>query len=64
MQTLGRFPEPWWSAWDDRLRYFDDEGQPHREWPDGIPLAVEYPLLAQVRDIGAEDDDLVMLVGI
>lgn len=57
-QTLGKFPEPWWSAWDDRSRYFDEEGRPHREWPDGIALAVEYPLLAQIRDIGAEDDGL------
>lgn len=55
-QTLGKFPEPWWSAWDDRSRYFDEEGRPHREWPNGITLAVEYPLLAQIRDIGAEDD--------
>lgn len=30
-QTLGKFPEPWWSAWDDRSRYFDEEGRPHRE---------------------------------
>lgn len=61
MQTLGKFPDPWWAAWEGRSRYFDEEGRPHphHKWVDGITLAVEYPLLAQVRDIGAEDGDVI-----
>lgn len=55
-QTFGKFPEPWWSMWEGRPRYFDEDGLPLREWPDGIALAVEYPLHSQIRDIGADDD--------
>ena len=59
VQTLGKLPEPWWSAWEGCSRYFDEEGRPHphHKREDGIALAVEYLLLAQIRDIGAEDFD-------
>ncbi|EER40445.1 protein kinase [Histoplasma capsulatum H143] len=56
VQTFGKLPEPWWSAWTARQTYFNnDDGKPRDSWPNGIPLAVEYPLGQQVRDIGAED---------
>lgn len=59
VQTLGKLPEPWWSAWEARSRVFDEEGRPHphHKREDGIALAVEYLLLAQIRDIGAEGFD-------
>lgn len=57
VQTLGKFPEPWWNAWEDRYNYFDDQGKPKQEWPNDIPGAVEYPLMEQIKDIGAEDGD-------
>lgn len=56
MQTFGRLPEPWWSVWGSRSLYFGNDGKPNETWPDGIALAVEYPLETQVRDIGADDD--------
>lgn len=55
VQTLGRFPEPWWNSRGKRHLYFDGDGKPKSAWANGIPLAVEYPLLQQIRDIGAED---------
>ncbi|KAL2371953.1 CMGC/SRPK protein kinase [Blastomyces gilchristii SLH14081] len=56
VQTFGKLPEPWWSAWTARQTYFNNnDGKPRDSWLNGIPLAVEYPLGQQVRDIGAED---------
>jgi serine/threonine protein kinase len=26
VRLLGKFPEPWWSSWANRSRYFDDDG--------------------------------------
>ncbi|KAF2489397.1 kinase-like protein [Lophium mytilinum] len=26
---LGKFPEPWWSSWETRKNYFDDNGDPY-----------------------------------
>jgi serine/threonine-protein kinase SRPK3 len=28
VETLGRFPEPWWSAWEARRAWFDETGTP------------------------------------
>lgn len=36
---------------------FDDEGKPLKEWRNGIPLAIEYPLERMIADIGGEDDE-------
>ncbi|RJE18525.1 CMGC SRPK protein kinase [Aspergillus sclerotialis] len=57
VQAFGKLPEPWWSAWKKRPIYFDDEGKPNQVWPNNIRLAIEYPLEAQIRDIGAEDEN-------
>ncbi|KAJ7803789.1 kinase-like domain-containing protein [Mycena olivaceomarginata] len=27
VRLLGKFPEPWWSSWANRSRYFDDDGR-------------------------------------
>jgi serine/threonine protein kinase len=55
VQTLGKLPEPWWSEWTPRKRYFNDDGRPRSEWEGKVPLAVAYPLGEMVRDIGGDD---------
>lgn len=57
VQTLGKLPEPWWNEWEQRYAYFDDQGKPKQTWANNIPLAVEYPLVEQINDIGTEDGD-------
>lgn len=59
VQALGKLPEPWWSSWGKRHLYFDDDdGKPRTSWVNNIPLAVEYPLIRQILDIGMEDDQV------
>lgn len=31
VSTLGKLPEPWWSSWEARPRWFLEDGQPVRE---------------------------------
>ncbi len=57
VQTFGRLPDPWWAAWDKRADFFDDHGKPKKEWSDGIPKAVEYPIDDLISDIGSEDEE-------
>lgn len=57
VQTLGKLPEPWWSTWEHRYAYFDDQGKPKQDWENGFRLAVEYPLVQQIVDIGTEDGE-------
>ncbi|KAK9240662.1 hypothetical protein V1525DRAFT_385322 [Lipomyces kononenkoae] len=57
VQTLGKLPEPWWSPWQLRDAFFDDNGNPRKTWPNDIPMAIEYPLIAHIRDIGSEDNE-------
>lgn len=57
VQTLGKLPEPWWNAWEHRHTYFDDQGKPKKTRKDDIKLAVEYPLVKQIEDIGTEDEE-------
>lgn len=56
VQTIGKLPEPWWSKWQTRQFFFEANGQPLKAWPNGIQLAVKYPLDEMIRDIGLEDD--------
>lgn len=55
---LGKLPEPWWNAWEQRYAYFDDHRKPKQQWAQGIPLAVEYPLVEQLKDISTENGEL------
>ncbi|KAK9481653.1 hypothetical protein V1527DRAFT_455805 [Lipomyces starkeyi] len=55
VHTLGKLPEPWWSAWNRRHDYFDEYGSPKIHWPNDIPLSRQYPLIQNIRDIGAGD---------
>ncbi|KAK9250444.1 protein kinase, partial [Lipomyces tetrasporus] len=59
VQTLGKLPEPWWSSWKLRDAFFDEHGKPRKSWPNDIPMAVEYPLIAHIRDIGSEDNEVI-----
>jgi serine/threonine protein kinase len=53
VQMLGELPEPWWSKWDvERQKYFDEDGQPRKDWEDGIPLAVKFPVEQAINEIG------------
>lgn len=56
VQTFGRLPEKWWSAWDKKTDFFDEDGKPKKSWLNGIPLAVEYPIEEVIAEIGSEDD--------
>ncbi|KAL5531926.1 hypothetical protein ACEPAF_5489 [Sanghuangporus sanghuang] len=31
VEMLGRFPDPWWSSWDQRLKWFEESGEPKSE---------------------------------
>lgn len=60
VQMKGRPPTEWWESWDKRSLCFDEEGKPLKEWPNGIPMAVEYPIEEMIADIGSEDDIAAM----
>lgn len=60
VQMRGRLPSPWWESWDKRSLCFDEDGKPLKDWPNGVPMAVEYPLEEMVADIGSEDDDAAL----
>ncbi|KAI9643959.1 hypothetical protein NHQ30_007310 [Ciborinia camelliae] len=36
LQAFGRPPEPWWSTWENRRLFFDDDGKPKKIWDCGI----------------------------
>ncbi|ETS80605.1 hypothetical protein PFICI_08134 [Pestalotiopsis fici W106-1] len=60
VQMKGKLPDQWWKSWDKRSMCFDEDGKPLKEWPNGIPMAVEYPIEEMVADIGSEDDEAAM----
>ncbi|KAK9234416.1 protein kinase [Lipomyces kononenkoae] len=55
VEILGKFPEPWWSSWEERNVYFDDDGKPKKSWPDSICLSEEHSLTETIRDIGENE---------
>lgn len=57
VQMEGKLPEPWWQSWEKRCVCFDESGRPHIEWPNGIAMAVAYPLEEMIADIGSQDDE-------
>lgn len=57
VQTFGKPPEPWWNSWEVRSAYFNDHGKPKQNWKKGIALAVEYPLVKHIADIGSGDGE-------
>lgn len=60
VETLGRFPEPWWSTWEARRAWFDETGVPRPEEEqrkEGLPLpAVKNSLRQKLREIGKQVD--------
>ncbi|KAK0268912.1 hypothetical protein LTR35_015181 [Friedmanniomyces endolithicus] len=57
MQMKGKLPGPWWSSWEGRSRWFDDNGKSHREGSEDISTAPEYPLEGMIAEIGGEDEE-------
>ncbi|KAM3074872.1 hypothetical protein ACMFMG_008286 [Clarireedia jacksonii] len=57
VQAFGKLPEPWWTAWENRVLFFDDDGEPKKTWEDGIARASKFELDEMIAEIGAEDDD-------
>jgi len=57
VQALGKLPEPWWTAWENRGLFFDDDGEPRKTWDDGIVRACKFELDEMIADIGAEDEE-------
>ncbi|KAF8887120.1 kinase-like protein [Infundibulicybe gibba] len=60
VETLGRFPEPWWSRWDDRHTWFDETGEPKSEeeqMKQGVLLTSSKSSISQkLNEIGEQDD--------
>ncbi|EPE32977.1 Protein kinase-like (PK-like) [Glarea lozoyensis ATCC 20868] len=57
IQAFGKLPEPWWSLWDQRGAFFDDNGEPRTTWDDGIARATKFELNDMIAEIGAEDEE-------
>jgi serine/threonine-protein kinase SRPK3 len=60
VETLGGFPEPWWSAWEARRVWFDETGAPkpaEEQKKEGVLLpAVKGSLREKLHEIGERDD--------
>ena len=50
-RILGKLPEPWWNAWEERNSFYDDHGKPK------LPRSVEYPLVKCIKNIGTKDGE-------
>jgi len=44
VQLFGKLPEPWWSSWEKRDIWFNEEGVPDKLYHDGKPSARRYTL--------------------
>ncbi|OBZ66636.1 Serine/threonine-protein kinase SRPK [Grifola frondosa] len=60
VETLGRFPDPWWNSWEARRAWFDETGElkPEEEQRKQAVLlpAVKSSLRQKLREIGQQDD--------
>ncbi|TDL22816.1 kinase-like protein [Rickenella mellea] len=60
VETLGRFPDPRWSAWEERLVWFDEAGAPkpddEEEEEETLLPAVQSSLHHKLSEIGEQDD--------
>ncbi|KAG6875410.1 hypothetical protein C0993_009365, partial [Termitomyces sp. T159_Od127] len=60
VEMLGRLPEPWWSAFEARSQWFEENGQPKSEQDQeraGVFLkARSTSIRAKLLEIGEEDD--------
>jgi len=53
VETLGRFPDPWWSSWEAREQWFDETGEVK---PEAELIVKKSSLREKLRDIGQQDD--------
>ncbi|KAF4622773.1 hypothetical protein G7Y89_g14253 [Cudoniella acicularis] len=44
VQLFGKFPEPWWSSWENRQQWFDCEGNASTYLENGKPTATRHTL--------------------
>lgn len=59
VETLGRLPDPWWAAFEQRSLWFDEDGQPKSE-QDQEPYvkACRSSIRDKLCEIGEGDDEL------
>jgi serine/threonine-protein kinase SRPK3 len=57
--TLGRLPDPWWSSFEDRTLWFEEDGEPRsveaQERAGLLLQASKSPIGAELRSIGTQD---------
>ena len=60
VETLGRLPDPWWAAFEQRALWFEEDGQPKNEQDQeraGVLLkAHRSSIRAKLLEIGEQDD--------
>jgi serine/threonine protein kinase len=60
VETLGRLPDPWWSSFEERAQWFEEDGEPRSveaQERDGILLqAIKSSIREKLCSIGTEDD--------
>lgn len=60
VETLGRLPDPWWGAFEQRARWFGEDGQPKSEQDQeraGVLLtAHKTSIRTKLLEIGEQDD--------
>jgi serine/threonine-protein kinase SRPK3 len=60
VETLGRLPDPWWAAFEQRALWFEENGQPKSEQDQeraGVLLkAYRSSIRAKLLEIGKQDD--------
>ncbi|KAK0352859.1 hypothetical protein LTR02_012771 [Friedmanniomyces endolithicus] len=57
VQMKGKLLGPWWSSWDGRSMFVDDDDEPLKERTNVAPRAQEYPLEGMIAEIGGEDEE-------
>ncbi|KAM6503083.1 Protein kinase-like domain containing protein [Amanita muscaria] len=60
VETLGKLPEPWWSAFEHRSLWFEENGKPKPieiQEQEGVLLpAIESSIRQKLREIGEQDE--------
>lgn len=60
VETLGRLPDPWWTAFEQRMLWFEGDGQPKSKQDQeraGVLLkASRSSIRAKLLEIGEQDD--------
>jgi len=60
VETLGRLPDPWWAAFEQRSQWFEGDGQPkseqHQERAGVLLKAYRSSIRMKLLEIGEQDD--------